>query len=147
MQPVLVIMRRNQKILFIFILVALAVYYLMIPKKRSTRQRVLEDKKVRHPVSYFMTQAAKNDTFFYSVIHQKFNHPGSGPALQKYLRPQEYSNVLDTVGKNKDLSSSFNVENDVIVYLHIQKVGGTVFNNHLINDLILETPCTCEKGM
>lgn len=35
--------------------------------------------------------------------------------------------------------------NDVMVFLHIQKTGGTIFGNHLIKDLDIERPCACTK--
>lgn len=34
---------------------------------------------------------------------------------------------------------------DVIVFLHIQKTGGTTFGRHLVRDLNLETPCICPR--
>ncbi|RWS21480.1 heparan-sulfate 6-O-sulfotransferase 2-like protein [Leptotrombidium deliense] len=36
--------------------------------------------------------------------------------------------------------------NDVIVFLHIQKTGGTSFGRHLVKDLDLINPCECKKG-
>lgn len=35
---------------------------------------------------------------------------------------------------------------DVMVFLHIQKTGGTAFGRHLVRDLDLEQPCKCKKG-
>uniref|UniRef100_A0A1S4LUR8 Heparan-sulfate 6-O-sulfotransferase n=2 Tax=Ixodes scapularis TaxID=6945 RepID=A0A1S4LUR8_IXOSC len=35
---------------------------------------------------------------------------------------------------------------DVMVFLHIQKTGGTVFGRHLVHDLDLEKPCECQRG-
>ncbi|XP_076337695.1 heparan-sulfate 6-O-sulfotransferase 2-like [Tachypleus tridentatus] len=35
---------------------------------------------------------------------------------------------------------------DVIVFLHIQKTGGTTFGKHLVRDLDLERPCKCKRG-
>lgn len=35
--------------------------------------------------------------------------------------------------------------NDVLVFLHIQKTGGTEFGKHLVHDLDVETPCQCVK--
>ncbi|XP_070388739.1 heparan-sulfate 6-O-sulfotransferase 2-like isoform X2 [Dermacentor albipictus] len=35
---------------------------------------------------------------------------------------------------------------DVMVFLHIQKTGGTVFGRHLVHDLALERPCQCLRG-
>ncbi|XP_045201453.2 heparan-sulfate 6-O-sulfotransferase 1-A-like [Mercenaria mercenaria] len=147
MQSLVVTMRRNQKILIIVILVVLTIYYLMLPRKKTSRQRVIDDKKVRHPFSHYLTQVTKNDTLFHSFLHLKYSHPDTRLAMQKYLRPHEFSDALDNVAKQPDALDSFNVENDVLVYIHIQKVGGTVFNSHLINDLILETPCHCEKDV
>ena len=37
-------------------------------------------------------------------------------------------------------------ESDVIVFLHIQKTGGTTFGKHLVKNIELETPCICYKG-
>lgn len=34
---------------------------------------------------------------------------------------------------------------DVIVFLHIQKTGGTTFGRHLVHDLNLDKPCECKK--
>ncbi|XP_056642304.1 heparan-sulfate 6-O-sulfotransferase 2 isoform X2 [Diorhabda carinulata] len=35
---------------------------------------------------------------------------------------------------------------DVIVFLHMQKTGGTSFGKHLVHDLDLKRPCTCPIG-
>lgn len=35
---------------------------------------------------------------------------------------------------------------DVMVFLHVQKTGGTVFGRHLVHDLELERPCQCVRG-
>ena len=32
---------------------------------------------------------------------------------------------------------------DVLVFLHIQKTGGTTFGRHLVSNLIVRTPCIC----
>ena len=34
---------------------------------------------------------------------------------------------------------------DVMVFLHIQKTGGTTFEKHLVQDIELEEPCTCQS--
>ncbi len=36
-------------------------------------------------------------------------------------------------------------DRDVIVFLHIQKTGGTTFGRHLVRDLNLENPCNCPR--
>ncbi|KAK2142452.1 hypothetical protein LSH36_952g00065 [Paralvinella palmiformis] len=35
---------------------------------------------------------------------------------------------------------------DVLVFLHIQKTGGTTFGRHLVSNLILDTPCICLRN-
>ena len=40
----------------------------------------------------------------------------------------------------------FNINgSDVIVFLHIQKTGGTTFGKHLVNDIDLKSPCLCRR--
>jgi hypothetical protein len=36
---------------------------------------------------------------------------------------------------------------DVMVFLHIQKTGGTIFGKHLVQDLNLRRRCECSKGV
>lgn len=38
-----------------------------------------------------------------------------------------------------------NTEEDVFVFLHIQKTGGTTFGKHLVDDLDVDPPCFCYK--
>ncbi|XP_056147363.1 heparan-sulfate 6-O-sulfotransferase 2 [Lampris incognitus] len=48
-----------------------------------------------------------------------------------------------------DLSHAvdFNIKgDDVIVFLHIQKTGGTTFGRHLVRNIQLERPCECRAG-
>ncbi|XP_076857425.1 heparan-sulfate 6-O-sulfotransferase 3-B [Brachyhypopomus gauderio] len=41
----------------------------------------------------------------------------------------------------------FNIKgDDVIVFLHIQKTGGTTFGRHLVRNIRLEQPCDCKLG-
>ncbi|XP_007258715.2 heparan-sulfate 6-O-sulfotransferase 2 isoform X1 [Astyanax mexicanus] len=41
----------------------------------------------------------------------------------------------------------FNIKgDDVIVFLHIQKTGGTTFGRHLVRNIQLERPCECRAG-
>lgn len=47
-----------------------------------------------------------------------------------------------------DIEHSYNVKldkEDVIVFLHIQKTGGTTFGRHLVKNMDLESPCKCYK--
>lgn len=47
-----------------------------------------------------------------------------------------------------DISHSYNIKldkEDVIVFLHIQKTGGTSFGRHLVKNMDLESPCKCYK--
>ncbi|NXR43537.1 H6ST2 sulfotransferase, partial [Zosterops hypoxanthus] len=41
----------------------------------------------------------------------------------------------------------FNIKgDDLIVFLHIQKTGGTTFGRHLVRNIQLEQPCYCRAG-
>ena len=51
----------------------------------------------------------------------------------------DYRDVVRRGGKFNTSAS------DVMVFLHIQKTGGTTFGKHLVQDIDLEEPCTCES--
>ncbi|WAR28508.1 H6ST2-like protein [Mya arenaria] len=54
-----------------------------------------------------------------------------------------YNNFNDTVFVESH-PVNFDKE-DVIVFLHIQKTGGTSFGRHLVKNLELESPCKCHR--
>ena len=42
---------------------------------------------------------------------------------------------------------NFDIEGeDVIVFLHVQKTGGTTFGRHLVKNIQLPKPCVCYRG-
>uniref|UniRef100_A0A3Q2DG99 Heparan-sulfate 6-O-sulfotransferase n=1 Tax=Cyprinodon variegatus TaxID=28743 RepID=A0A3Q2DG99_CYPVA len=50
-------------------------------------------------------------------------------------------------GRDLDRRVEFNIKgDDVIVFLHIQKTGGTTFGRHLVRNIRLEQPCDCKPG-
>ncbi|CAF87965.1 unnamed protein product, partial [Tetraodon nigroviridis] len=49
--------------------------------------------------------------------------------------------------RDLDRHVEFNIKgDDVIVFLHIQKTGGTLFGRHLVRNIRLEQPCDCKQG-
>ncbi|KAJ4428894.1 Heparan-sulfate 6-O-sulfotransferase 1 [Periplaneta americana] len=64
----------------------------------------------------------------------------SNPVNSKVSSPGlSYDDVL-----NENFQFDMNAH-DVMVFLHIQKTGGTSFGRHLVRDLDLERPCTCQR--
>lgn len=60
--------------------------------------------------------------------------------LNNYLNPGlSYEEVL-----NDDFQFDMDAH-DVMVFLHIQKTGGTSFGKHLVRDLDLKRPCECQQ--
>jgi len=61
--------------------------------------------------------------------------------LDSHLKGLSYDEVL-----NDDFQSKFDINKfDVMVFLHIQKTGGTSFGKHLVRDLDLKRKCTCQR--
>ncbi|XP_044726642.1 heparan-sulfate 6-O-sulfotransferase 2 [Chrysoperla carnea] len=61
------------------------------------------------------------------------------PLTYQSLVGLSYEDVL-----NDDFTFDMD-SHDVMVFLHIQKTGGTSFGRHLVHDLDLERPCTCPR--
>ena len=61
----------------------------------------------------------------------------------------DFKNPENMVTYNEILEEnfSFNVsrKTDVMVFLHIQKTGGTTFGKHLVEDIDLTRPCNCHR--
>lgn len=64
----------------------------------------------------------------------------TNPINSKITNPGlSYDDVL-----NENFQFDMNAH-DVMVFLHIQKTGGTSFGRHLVQDLDLQRPCTCQR--
>uniref|UniRef100_A0A4W5MNV9 Heparan-sulfate 6-O-sulfotransferase n=1 Tax=Hucho hucho TaxID=62062 RepID=A0A4W5MNV9_9TELE len=71
-------------------------------------------------------------------------------AYQEGLEEEGSSKILSKFNfTDRDLERhvDFNIKgDDVIVFLHIQKTGGTTFGRHLVRNIHLEQPCDCMPG-
>nr|CAD7427347.1 unnamed protein product [Timema monikensis] len=84
-----------------------------------------------------------SDWTFRLPIHDNLGRPlalHSDPISNKIVSPgMSYDEVL-----NENFQFDMNAH-DVMVFLHIQKTGGTSFGRHLVRDLDLQRPCTCQR--
>lgn len=100
--------------------------------------------------------------FLFAVIVLQYVCPGTECQL---LRLQAFSSPVPDPYRSEDESSArfvprynfsrgdllrkvdFDINgDDLIVFLHIQKTGGTTFGRHLVRNIQLEQPCECRVG-
>uniref|UniRef100_A0A3B4AWM4 Heparan-sulfate 6-O-sulfotransferase n=1 Tax=Periophthalmus magnuspinnatus TaxID=409849 RepID=A0A3B4AWM4_9GOBI len=77
----------------------------------------------------------------FGVIMVQYMCPSEDRALVRFIPRFNFS--------KSDLyrGVDFNIKgDDVIVFLHIQKTGGTTFGRHLVRNIQLERPCECHAG-
>ncbi|KAE8299279.1 Heparan-sulfate 6-O-sulfotransferase 3-B [Larimichthys crocea] len=61
--------------------------------------------------------------------------------------PAKVPSKFNFTERDLDRHVEFNIKgDDVIVFLHIQKTGGTTFGRHLVRNIRLEQPCDCKPG-
>ncbi|XP_077393873.1 heparan-sulfate 6-O-sulfotransferase 3-B [Festucalex cinctus] len=61
--------------------------------------------------------------------------------------PGKVPSQFNFTQRDLDRRVEFNMKgDDVIVFLHIQKTGGTTFGRHLVRNIRLEQPCDCKAG-
>ena len=84
-------------------------------------------------------------TFYLSAEVDQEETPALKPKLD-YLDFRQPENLV-SFNQITEESFTFNVSSmvDVMVFLHIQKTGGTTFGKHLVEDIDLERPCQCQK--
>uniref|UniRef100_A0A3Q0SP59 Heparan-sulfate 6-O-sulfotransferase n=1 Tax=Amphilophus citrinellus TaxID=61819 RepID=A0A3Q0SP59_AMPCI len=61
--------------------------------------------------------------------------------------PSKITSRFNFTERDLDRHVDFNIRgDDVMVFLHIQKTGGTTFGRHLVKNIQLEQPCDCMPG-
>uniref|UniRef100_A0A3Q2GFE8 Heparan-sulfate 6-O-sulfotransferase n=1 Tax=Cyprinodon variegatus TaxID=28743 RepID=A0A3Q2GFE8_CYPVA len=61
--------------------------------------------------------------------------------------PAKFTSKFNFTERDLDRHADFNIRgDDVMVFLHIQKTGGTTFGRHLVKNIQLEQPCDCLPG-
>ncbi|XP_041834212.1 heparan-sulfate 6-O-sulfotransferase 3-B-like [Melanotaenia boesemani] len=61
--------------------------------------------------------------------------------------PTKITSKFNFTERDLDRHVDFNIRgDDVMVFLHIQKTGGTTFGRHLVKNIQLEQPCDCMAG-
>uniref|UniRef100_A0A672HZH0 Heparan-sulfate 6-O-sulfotransferase n=1 Tax=Salarias fasciatus TaxID=181472 RepID=A0A672HZH0_SALFA len=61
--------------------------------------------------------------------------------------PSRITSKFNFTERDLDRHVDFNIRGeDVMVFLHIQKTGGTTFGRHLVKNIQLEQPCDCMPG-
>lgn len=76
--------------------------------------------------------------------HSKLSFNNSKPISQAAIKDAIVEKFSSAFWKT---NLTFNInDKDVIVFLHIQKTGGTTFGRHLVQNLSLKKPCNCQGG-
>ncbi|KAM5181557.1 heparan-sulfate 6-O-sulfotransferase 3 [Mantella aurantiaca] len=72
---------------------------------------------------------------------------GDEDELPEDSNPPKFQPTFSFMAKDLYRFVDFNIKgDDVIVFLHIQKTGGTTFGRHLVRNIRLEQPCDCKPG-
>ncbi|NWV39403.1 H6ST2 sulfotransferase, partial [Grantiella picta] len=81
--------------------------------------------------------------FLFAVIVLQYVCPGTECQLLR-LRALSPAAAADPYRAEDETPARFG--DDLIVFLHIQKTGGTTFGRHLVRNIQLEQPCECRAG-
>ncbi|KAM4664123.1 heparan-sulfate 6-O-sulfotransferase 2 [Discoglossus pictus] len=78
---------------------------------------------------------------------QVFSSPLVDPYRAEDETPARFTPTLNFTEEDLYRKVDFNIKgDDLIVFLHIQKTGGTTFGRHLVRNIQLEQPCECKAG-
>ena len=62
-----------------------------------------------------------------------------------FKQPKNMISFQEIMEENFSFNLSSAASGDVMVFLHMQKTGGTTFGKHLVQDIDLERPCDCHR--
>ncbi|XP_053273338.1 heparan-sulfate 6-O-sulfotransferase 3-B [Pleuronectes platessa] len=101
----------------------------------------------------YVCPADSNTCYFRSEDQGLFQRYSSGfklvyPELEADEDlPSKITARFNFTERDLDRQVDFNIRgDDVMVFLHIQKTGGTTFGRHLVKNIQLEQPCDCMPG-
>ncbi|XP_062236345.1 heparan-sulfate 6-O-sulfotransferase 3-B-like [Platichthys flesus] len=101
----------------------------------------------------YVCPADSNTCYFRSEDQGLFQRYSSGfKSLYPELEadedlPSKITARFNFTERDLDRQVDFNIRgDDVMVFLHIQKTGGTTFGRHLVKNIQLEQPCDCLPG-
>uniref|UniRef100_A0A3Q2Z012 Heparan-sulfate 6-O-sulfotransferase n=1 Tax=Hippocampus comes TaxID=109280 RepID=A0A3Q2Z012_HIPCM len=81
-----------------------------------------------------------------SVLFEQYSSLSPEQQLDEDL-PDKTAFTLNFTERDLDRHVDFDIRgDDVMVFLHIQKTGGTTFGRHLVKNIQLEQPCECTPG-
>lgn len=113
-------------------------------KKMQKTSKTIQTTKHRPKVYTFaeFKQKAQTDNFFLSkILTQSYLHSKSYHVLRRYFTGKSYS--FESEFKNVSIQHNYDINTDVMVFLHIQKTGGMHFNDRLIRELSYPFKCKC----
>lgn len=108
-----------------------------ITEERSAKSEM--EKKSLSPNVYY---GSSNDNLMQQLI-QLNQHTGKHLVDSSSVSMDNLISYA-SIQQNDDVQFKID-QNDVMVFLHVQKTGGTTFERHLVRDIDLEAPCTCRK--
>lgn len=100
----------------------------------------------------YVCPADSNTCYFRGDEKGLFQHYSSGFELVYTDEadedlPSKITSKFNFTERDLDRHIEFNIRgDDVMVFLHIQKTGGTTFGRHLVKNIELEQPCDCMPG-
>ena len=74
------------------------------------------------------------------------NHTMHTDSIDSYLHGSVLHQNFSISDLTRDYRFDINNDKDVIVFLHMQKTGGTTFGRHLVKNVQLKKPCVCYRG-
>lgn len=84
--------------------------------------------------------------FFYKLFLSRYIFVSSIYCLIDFKSAKDTGTGVSYTDMQSENQLRFDMNaHDVMVFLHIQKTGGTSFGRHLVQDLDLQRPCTCQR--
>ncbi|KAL4219773.1 Hs6st1p [Mactra antiquata] len=110
------------------------------PSRLSNQQKLSSVPK--YTFREFKDRVKVNSTLRDRVFSQEYLLPETTAVLRRYLLDEPYTFKYDDALK-ANLQQNFDINTDVIVFLHIQKTGGMHFNDRINREL--QVPFRCKR--
>ncbi|WAR28376.1 H6ST1-like protein [Mya arenaria] len=98
-----------------------------------------------YTIAEWKVKARENNQFLQEILSQSYYHPDSKKIVSRYFLGGNSTFLQQHEPMKTQLKNNYDINKDLIVFVHIQKTGGMYLNERFRKNLKLDFPCNCKK--
>ncbi|WAR10876.1 H6S3B-like protein [Mya arenaria] len=120
----------------------------MVAVDHAYSSKLVRENKIMnaaHTIAEWREEARENGEFLQEILSQNYYHSDSKKILSLFFLGgnSTFPQLQEPI--ETPLKNNYDIDKDLIVFLHIQKTGGMYLNERFRTNLKLDFPCNCKN--